>query len=199
MNTVKIKQRRPIGAFIIAAVTLIGALACLSTLVSCHRHITKTIEGDSGGDGSDGKDGADGLDGLGFDYVRGIEGAKFNSGVVVMDSRDVVPAAALAWAPPGSYEGLTLTFGTANAPTRVYLADVAEGASCVIDLCGHGELGRIEAKQIALVPIEFALALGIVDRGVRVDFPGENQILSLIWHGRALLIGECVVITLGND
>lgn len=196
MNTRTTTQRG--RALVLTTLAILTALALGSALTSCHRHITKTVDG-GGEDGSDGKDGADGLDGLGFDYVRGIEGAKFTSGVVVMDARDVVPAAVLAWAPPGSYEGLTLTFGTANAPTRVYLADVAEGASCVIDLCGHGELGRIEAKQIALVPIEFALALGVQDRGVLVEFPGEGLTLSLLWHGRALLIGECVVVTLGND
>lgn len=188
---------------LLAAAAMLAALACGSVLTSCQRHIDKIDQGDPGKDGRDGKDGADGLNGLGFDYVRGIEGARFNSGVVVMGARDVVPAAVLAWQPPGSYEGLTLTFGVKDAPTRVYLADVDAGASCVIDLCDPGtgwkELGQVQADQIALVPLEFALSLGIADRGVRVDFPGEGLTLSLLWHGRALLLGECVVITLGSD
>lgn len=161
-------------------------------------------DGQDGANGQDGQDGADGLDGIGFDYVRGMEGATVCNSALVVPADLVVPANILALAPEDGghhLEGLTLTFGHIDSPVRVYLGAVRAGEYCVIEkVRGDGwvQVGErlvfTEDGFIAVIPPEFynfvsppVLADALLSAHV-VEFTGECY--ELHYDSHHLKIGK---------
>jgi hypothetical protein len=163
---------------LVIALALLPALA----MTACHKH-TRIIEqgqdglnGQNGEDGLNGRDGRDGLNGengidgkdglsgIGFDYVRGMDGALVRNAVLAVPAQFVLPSTILNFAPaedPYDPDGLTLTFGTQELAFRVYLGTMYRGEYCVVETVrGEGwvpvgdELIFTEQGFIALVPLD---------------------------------------------
>lgn len=172
------------------AILLVVVLPFMFT--SCHKTKRKyiTIEGEQGPAGEDGTNGSDGLNALGFDYVRGMDGAEVCDAALIIPAHLVVPANVLALAPaedPYDPDGLTLTFGTADSPFRVYLGFMLAGEHCLIEKVeGEGwvtvgdPLVFSESGFVAVVPLEMIPLLDptVVTAGRLVEFPDECRILD---------------------
>lgn len=195
-------------------IALMLLVPCMMS-TSCKRH-TRIIEtgeqgenGQDGQDGQDGIDGIDGLDGLGFDYVRGMDGATVCDGVFVIDARFVVPESILQLAPaedPYDPDGLTLTFGTADSPIRIYLGMMLAGEYCLVEkVKGEGwvpvgdPLIFPEDGWIAVVPPNMIPLLdpGAFELGTVVEFPEECNVLD--YSRNHLTIGKDIRINFNRD
>lgn len=165
--------------------------------------------GEDGADGADGSDGIDGLNGLGFDYVRGMDGAEICEGALIIPAQYVVPANILALAPaedPYDPDGLTLTFGTVDTPIRFYLGTMFAGEYCLVEKV-HGEgwvavggaLVFEEKGFIAIVPPEMVPFVdpAVLQYGRVVDFPAECNVLDYSRHH--LKIGRDIRINFNRD
>ena len=174
-------------------ITILCALLLAFSFTSC-RHGRTGPQGEPGQNGA-GIPGKDGVDAIGFDYVRGMDGAQVCGGAVVVDAAKVVPEAILALAPaedPFDPDGLTLTFGTIESPIRLYLGVVRAGQLCVIEK-GEGVLGQLrfaEDGYVAVVPPAAVTALGLTE-GVIVEFEGCKVLDYSRWK---LRIGKKIVV-----
>ncbi len=165
-------------------------------LTSCHKHRghrgTDGTNGVDGQDGTDGLDGSNGLNGIGFDYVRGINGAELCESFLVIPADLVIPAEILNLAPPIDWyklETSTLTFGTVAVSFRYYLAPMMAGEYCLVergdDIQGWEALGQVSLLGnglLAVVPLGTlqvaALDPGVLEQGVLVTLDlndGEEE------------------------
>ena len=171
-------------------------------------------DGQDGADGEDGEDGLNGLNGIGFDYVRGMEGAIVCNSALIVPANLVVPAHILDLAPVGGghhLDGLTLTFGSLDSPLRVYLGAVHAGEYCILEKQGSDgwvQVGQqlifVEDGFVAIIPPEFYLAVSppvFADALLRVhvvQFPGECY--ELHYHeDRHIKIGKDIRINFNRD
>ena len=194
---------------------LLLALSLPVFATSCthhHKKIVKGEQGPAGEDGQDGQDGADGIDGLnalGFDYVRGMDGALVCDGALVIPAQYVVPANILALAPaedPHDPDGLTLTFGTIDSPLRVYLGRMAAGEYCLVEkVQGEGwvpvgdQLVFTETGFVAVVPPSMIPLLdpAVLEHGVMAEFAEECKVLD--YSNSHLKIGGDFRINFNRD
>ena len=166
-------------------------------------------DGQDGQDGGDGANGNNGLNGMGFDYVRGMDGATICDSALVINASEIIPADILRFAPAeDTYDadGLTLTFGIVGAPFRCYLGAVSAGEYCVVEKV-HGEgwvavgdpLVFDEDGWVAIVPPDMIPYLGPLafDRARVLEFYGECNVLDYSSH--RLQIGKDIRINFRRD
>lgn len=199
-------------------VMILALLALVPTsFMSCRGHRghsgadgTDGVNGQDGQEGDNGTDGIDGLNGIGFDYVRGMDGAVVCEGAMIIPARFVVPADILALAPnedPFDPDGLTLTFGTTDSPLRFYLGMVMAGEFCVVEkVQGEGwepvgePLVFTEPGFIAVVPPSMIPFINpaFLSEGRVVQFPEDCKVLN--YSRNHLNIGKsCIRINFGRD
>lgn len=186
-------------------------------------------DGQDGRDGIDGIDGRDGLSGIGFDYVRGMDGARVCNAALIVPAQHVLPDGILNFAPaedPYDPDGLTLTFGTEELAFRIYLGMIMQGEYCVIEKEWGEGWDAVESENnplvfaengwVAVVPLDTLnlfdtsfLAL-LLDVGVLVEF-GPNEVeteegtvledvcLTLDYSRNRLKIGRKVRINFNRD
>lgn len=155
---------------------------------------TNGQDGQDGQDGIDGIDGKDGLSGIGFDYVRGMDGAQVCNTALIVPADLVLPSSILNFAPvedPYDPDGLTLTFGTEQLAFRIYLGMIMQGEYCVVEHPEGEGWGAVESDNnplvfaengwVAVVPIETLqlfdplFQLTLLDAGVLLEF-GPNEV-----------------------
>jgi hypothetical protein len=187
---------------------------------ACHKHtriVDESIPGADGQDGQDGQngrdgiDGADGLSGIGFDYVRGMDGAKVCNRAIIVNANLVLPSSILMFAPaedPYDPDGLTLTFGTQDLAFRVYLGFMNRGEYCVIEKeHGYGwqAIDQLVFSQdgfVAIVPeetlslFEDSFVATLLEQGILVEF---DSCKTLDYSRHCLKIGSKIRINFGRD
>lgn len=151
-------------------------------------------QGVPGRDGVDGLDGIDGLNGIGFDYVRGMDGARVCNRALVINAACVIPPEILSLAPledPYDPDGLTLTFGIADEPFRVYLGMIMAGEYCVAEKQRGQRWDAVDSPNNPLTWLsdgEFTQWIAVVPEETFLLFNEETQ-TELLGKGVMLEFG----------